>query len=589
MLILRGIRIAGLMLAMSLLLGGCSLERERSFPVSDDWSRGAVVGMASLRQPVAIDADESGTYLVWGARGESGTRLVYSHLGVDGSPVISKTLAVRTLFPTWPQVLVGDAVDLFVVTRLVADERDGVYHMRIDREGELLGEPQRLSSADQTTDTVTAIDGRDGSVHLLWDVVDGPAEGVYHLVLDARGEPQGFPQLIGPNGIQPSGQTDRSGVLHAAWLAQETPGRFSMEYTTIEPGARVGGEPVQVGTFRIPVSDVAQPPTLGLDSSHVYILWSQEHRSGLQQGSAELFYIAFPIGEPALTEPRVAFVSAEATPPYRASSAYPPLTSIAIPGEDVRWTEFIEGPLVVSGEQAGDLKVLADMKQRFRFDDRPQLVLLVFRDGEFVAYQLPARTRQYSMRPRGVIDDDSQLHMAWIDLEDPGNYSVYYASTAPAVRARLNKPTANDTLMDAIDVVWGMASGFSFVPLVGVVAIPVLLVVGIFYITGNDDSLRTSWSAKLTLAITIIIYLGTKILVLAGLITRPPLLGLVPEAFQPAWVWLSLLLVAGTAGLVLWVYIRRSDRPYLFRGVLTYFLVDSLLTLLLYGPTFYSE
>lgn len=575
--------------AVALVLAGCSFQRQRSFPVLSDWSLGAVVGTASLRQPVGLAVDEEGAYLMWSTREPEGTRLRFVHLTPQGSQAVSRTLEVRTFFPTLPQLVATDRVHGFVITRLESGERNGVYHLQLNREGELLVPPRRLSDAQQLSEHLSVAPAPDGSIDLLWDVVEGSAEGVYHLKLDADGEPEGFPQLLAPRGIQPTGQVDRNGMLHAAWFEQIAPERFHLQYATIEAGARASDEPLTIAIARIPVSDVVLPPTLGLDDSHVYVLWSQEHRTGLQQGASELMLVTFTLAEPSQSDPSVVYVSLESSPQYTATEAFPPLTTIALPNDQVAWTDFIEGPSVVQGQQTSHLKVLADMQMSFRFDDRPQIVLLLFQDGKLAGYQLPVRTRQYSQRPRGTVNGDGELHMTWIDLEEPGSYSIYYASTAPEVQETLNQIPSNDRVMNAIDLLWGMASGFTFVPLVGVVAIPVLLILGIFYLTGNDDSLRTSWAAQLTLGVAIVVYLGAKMLILAGLITRPPLLSLVPAAIQPYWWLLVLLLVAAIAGLTLWVYIRRNERPYLFRGMITFLLVDALLTLLVYGPTFYSE
>lgn len=581
--------VVGPLVAVVLLLAGCSFERQRSFPVLEDWSLGSVVGRASLRQPVGLAVDEQGAYLMWSSRQPEGTRLQFVHLTPAGTQTVSRTLELKTFFPTFPQLVTTDRIHGFVNTRLESGERDGVYHLQLNREGELLAPAKRLSDSQQASDYFSVASSPDQSIHVLWDVVEGSAEGVYHLRLSASGEPEGFPQLIGPRGIQPTGQVDRAGTLHAAWFEQVTPERFNLQYATLDEGARTFSAPVTVASARIPVSDVASPPTLGLDDTNVYVLWSQEHRTGLQQGVSELQLVTFPLGEPSPRDPRLVYVSLDSDPVYAIQEEFPPLTSIALPSDQVAWTDFLEGPSVVQGEQTTNLKVLADMKMSFRFDDRPQVVLLVFQDGKLAGYQLPVRTRQYSQRPRGAADGDGELHMGWIDLENPGDYSIYYASTAPAIKETLNEIPPNDRLMNAIDLVWGMASGFTFVPLVGVVAIPVLLILGVFYLTGNDDSLRTSWAAQLTLAVNIVVYLGAKMLILAGLITRPPLLALVPAAVQPYWWMLVMLLVAAMAGLALWLYIRRSERPYLFRGMMTFLLVDALLTLLVYGPSFYSE
>jgi hypothetical protein len=582
-------RLALILAVLSLVLAGCSLQRDRTFKISEDWSRGILIGEASIRQPVGLASDEQGAYVLWASRQEEGTRLSYVRLTRDGTIVSSHVLPLETFFPRLPQLVANENLHLFLITRIAAGEEDGVYHVQLSRDGQVIGEPERLSAAEQESEALSIVQSQDGSIHVIWDVSAGPSPGIYYAQLESDGQLAGFPQLIGPNGLQPAGQVDEAGVLHVAWLEQRQPGSHTLYYATVAPNAVTSGEPTVVGDIRIPVTDVTHPLTVALDQNHVYVMWSQEHRTGLQSGTGELFFVTFPKDAPTPNPARNALVSAQASPTYSATADYPPLTAVVNPSNAVDWTSFIEGPQAISFPDSEATFVLADMNFDFRFDPRPQLVLLIFQGGEMVGHHQPARTRQYSLYARGAASTDGQLHAAWIDLEQPGHYSVYYASTRPEAQAMLNQRTSTDNLLDGLEIVWGMASGISLIPLVGIILIPVLILCGLFYITGTDDALKTSWAAQLTLAVTIITYLGAKILVMAGIVTRPPLLESVPSNLQGAWVWIALLIVAALAGLVVAIYVRRSERPYLFRAALTFALVDAFLTLILYGPAFYSE
>jgi uncharacterized membrane protein len=51
-----------------------------------------------------------------------------------------------------------------------------------------------------------------------------------------------------------------------------------------------------------------------------------------------------------------------------------------------------------------------------------------------------------------------------------------------------------------------------------------------------------------------------------------------------------MVIVAALAALIFWrIYWRRSDRPALFPAVLWFTLTDAVLTLLLYGVTFFGD
>ncbi|MEA3336562.1 MAG: hypothetical protein U9R25_11670 [Chloroflexota bacterium] len=581
--------LAMLLIIITAVLAGCNLERERTFKLNDDWSRGNRIGTASIRQAVGIDGDDQGTYIMWAERQEEGNRLAVSHLAADGT-VISKTVVpISTLFPRRLQIVAGDVLHSFAVTRLQSGDSDGVYYFQLGRDGQIVEGPQRLTMPEQKSAVLSVSKAPDNTMHLVWDVVEGPGKGVYYQRLLPDGSFDGFPQLIGPDGEQPTGAVDEKGVFHAAWITGVTPTTYDLLYASVAPGARTSSEPVRVGDLRIAISDVTFPPTMAVDPSHVYILWSQEHRSGLEQGTAETFYVAFPRGEPGLRVPEPLLVSSEAAPAYRETTEFPPLTEMAYPGESTLGTTFLENPSAVASPGAEFAMVVADMMFDFRFDPRPQTVLLIFQDGQFVAYQQPARTRHYSQQMQGFMSDDGEYHLAWVDLENLGQYSVYYASTREEARELLALRTSNDTALDAMDAMWGMASGISLLPLIAIILLPLIIVCGVFYFTGNDDSIKTSWAAKLTLAISIVLYLGTKIFILAAVVTRPPFYQSVPESLQGIWWLLMFLLVAAVAGLATWIYIRRSSRPYLLRAVFTFALTDSLLTLLLYGPSFFGD
>lgn len=567
-------------------LAGCSLERERSFKLSDDWSRGVRVGTASVRQPVGLAVDQAGAYLLWTVREGESTRLNYARLAPDGTPVLNQVLPSATVFPRLPQLVAHDDLHAFVLTRFSLGEPDGVYHIRLNRDGVVQGDPLRLSGPAQKSSIFAVAPAADQSIHLVWDVVEGPDLGVYYQRLQGDGTAGGPARLIGPGGEQPAAQVDDDGVLHVAWLTPSASGVYDLSYASMAGGDGAG--PTVVAQPRIALTDIMLPPALAVHDGIVHILWSQEHRSGMQQGSTEMFLVAFPAAAPSLSAPQTIHVPKDPARPAAASQEFPPLTEVVWADANQEWSDFLEGPSAVQGSGQPAAQVLADVNFEFRFDPRPQIVLLLLRDGELAAYDQPARTRQYSQRPRGVAAG-GHLHIAWIDLEQPGAYSVYYASTSPAVQAALNRRTANDTAIDAIDLVWGMASGLTFVPLVGILLVPVALAMVIFYLSGADDSLKRGWAARLTFLVTGVIYLGGKWLVLAALITRPPLMAAVPQQIQPLWMLLVFLLVAGLAALITWLYVRRKDNPELFKAMLLFVLSDAALTLLVYGPTFYAE
>ena len=318
------------------------------------------------------------------------------------------------------------------------------------------------------------------------------------------------------------------------------------------------------------------------------IVWSVEHRTGLSAGAAELFSVAFPVGAPALQTIQSVFVPDEAKPRYQQIDRYAPVDHVAVPSEGDVWTGFIEMPQALPWSGPG-AAVLANMTYDFRVNPRSQLALLLLEDGKLAAYQQPALTRQFSLQPAGAVSPDGQLHAAWIDLESPGEYSVYYASTRPQIVAALDRRTGNDTFNDSVDLAWGMASGLTLIPLSIVAALPIIFVCGIYYVTGHDGSLRGNLGAQFALVVALVLYLVTKLIIMGGLLDRPPLMNAIPLNLAGIWTWLVSLLIAGVSLVVMLVYIWRNKRPELLKAALLFLAVDALMTLLVYGPTFFGE
>ena len=583
-------RLSSVLLLMLLLaiLAGCAGARERSFKISEDWSRGNRIGTASIRQPVALAADNDGAYLVWPVRTEDATRLKLVRLGPDGLLVSDTISELNTIFPQSLQLLVGDELHLFLVTRVASGQLDGVYHVALSRDGQPLSELQRLSGADQKVGEVAARQGPDGSMHAVWDVIEGPGVGIYHARLDADGQLIGFPQLVGPDGHRPTAQFGPDGTLHMAWMLPVGAARQDIYYTSLAPGETVSGEPVRVADPRIASTDVESTLAMSVEGSDVSLFWSVEHRAGLSAGASELSSVTFPAATPSLQTIHTLLVPDEAKPRYQEIDRFAPLEHVAVPSEGDVWTGFIETPQTLPWDGSG-AAVLANMIYDFRVNPRSQLALLLLEDGALTAYQQPALTRQFSLQPTGAVSPDGQLHTAWIDLESPGEYSVYYASTRPEVIAALDRRTGNDTLNDSVDLAWGMASGLTLIPLSIIAALPIIVVCGIYYITGNDGSLRNNLGAQFALLVALVLYLATKLIIMGGLLDRPPLMNAIPPELLAIWTWVVALLIAGVALIAVLIYIRRNRRPELLKAALLFLAVDAMMTLLLYGPTFYGE
>jgi len=613
---LKGLGVLALLVA-SLLLGGCgSVEPEKSQKASADWSRGLRVGVASLNQAVALQVAGAGeeVHLAWSEAGERGMEVAYLRLGQDAREEVRARLSPGLFFPREPALVLdgADVVHLFCLGSEARNRPDGVYHGVLDAEGRLRGRVARVTPEGRPVTGYRARRAPDGTIALLWADASDEAPGVYFASLRPEGTFARGPVRVAPEGAEPDMAVAEDGRLHLAWVEEPEPGRRVVRYGVLSPetgevlppgGMAVGSIPVETGL-------VTYPPRVGLDDTHAYVFWSVEHRGGLAQGLAESFFAAVPLEGPSAEQPAVHQVllpeqagpgSGEVTRLEFLPLAHPstrkfdsrnrwyPLQPMTFRSPELLgpYSGYVlmAAPLPYQGPS---LPVAFAVKEQFRRRAEVEPVLALFEGGGLWGHQQAARTGSLSLFPTLEMDAAGNLHLAWVDFKQFGQYQVFYATTAPEARQAIDRVTLRDAALAVADFAWGMLSGLSLIPLTVILLVPSLLWVGLTYIFGSGDDLAER-GVQVSLGIAAALYLGMKALVFSSLLANPPFLGLVPAWAAPALTWGLPLAIVGAAAGATALYARRGARPSLFWGFAWFAGVDILLTLTLYGPAFFGD
>ncbi|MGD2148838.1 MAG: hypothetical protein PVH41_19250, partial [Anaerolineae bacterium] len=155
-------------------------------------------------------------------------------------------------------------------------------------------------------------------------------------------------------------------------------------------------------------------------------------------------------------------------------------------------------------------------------------------------------------------------------------------------REWLDRITATDIAQRAAGLAFGVLSGLAiaFLSLTWNV-LPVLTII-LFYFIGREERLDRL-TPKIGLVLAVVLYLATKAYFIPGLLTAgTPFLYAVPPGARTLLMAAVPTLVLLFALASIYVYVRRSEDPTLFKAYLFFALTDGLLTAALYGPRFFS-
>jgi hypothetical protein len=577
------LRIAPLVI-LALLLSGCSVESDRTDKPSEDWSRGLFLGTTIIKQPVAlqVDANEQ-AHLIWcGSVADEGDTLHYVRLNEQGQIVINEPLAIDAPHARHPQLLVDRENQLHLAWLSRVEGQDILYHALIDPNGQPTT-PIPLSRAEENVSSFQMYLSAEGKIAFIWSSqLEDEPEGIFHFALHDTSPPT----LLIPQGIDPFVLVDESGTTHLTWLYERGYLSRDLYYATLEGTQIAPGGGQKLGDFEFAESAIYRGPVIGADSHHIYVIWTiQNLGGGLTPTAAFAYYVSFEPGKPALVNPRTIGLPPDAMPSYTDHTSpygYSELALVA-PGYS---SDFVNAPTTVQ-RQESELPVAFSLMVQSTAESMMQLAMAVLSEGELVGYQLASDTSSASVLSTMVADADASLHLAWLDTAGFRQYDVYYASTAPQVKAWLDRTSPDDVVLRVAHLIWGIVSGIGLVPIVAIWNLPPIIWLILFYMVSGQEELDQI-GAKLGMLVTIIIYVASKLLFLPGLSAGTPFLYQVSSgttATLTTAVPVAMLILALGA---IYLYARRSDRASIFKAYLIFAIADGLLTIVLYAPQLFN-
>jgi hypothetical protein len=331
--------------------------------------------------------------------------------------------------------------------------------------------------------------------------------------------------------LDPAVVVDNSGRTHLVWLAERS---FSMRTIYYAELVGTGSDLALVPADGVKLEDISFPdggnyfgPEIGLDERNVYVLWSvQNLGGGLTPRSAFAYYVTFEIGAP----PDVPSVTHMIRIPTETRPRYAQVADLAlgfselanVPTGAASGSDFVNTPATVTGQRIG-LPVAYSVLTESRSESQIRLASVVLSGGSSAGYQLASQTSTASLMPSlaAAPGPENGLHLAWLDTAGFQEYTVYYATTAPEARRWLDRTSREDLVLAAGDLVFGVFSGLGLLPIAGVWTFPGLIwVVAFFIASGREEMARRG--TQIGFSISVLLYVGVKILLLPGLLSARP-------------------------------------------------------------------
>ncbi len=562
------------------MLTTCGAPEQRGAKPSADWSRGAPLGGGSMGSVgLAVGDEDDSVRLVWPMGAGEGARIHYVHLDRSGDPIVTKDLAFPgQLRNTRLLPASGDNTHLFWASRISNETGWQLWHVLLNTDGDLAGEPTRVYFDEGKVGDYTAASDNTGGAVVAWE--SGNQADLRLLRMNQGGEVLSGPVTLTSQGESPDLRVDPGGYIHLAWLSGTS---FMYAEMPLDDLRADGGKPV--AGITIGTGDSLTGPVLGLSDGWVYVFWSILSQSGLEAGTARTEFAAFPSGMPDSSESKPIWILPVEEQPYIPYQGSLSLTGYVEPPKAANTsTDYIMHPAAMTGVNH-ELAVAVSAQQQLRMDAQLQNVVLLFKDGQYRGYSLASKTQQISDYPALSVDNSGNLYLVW--QEGARKQDVYYATTEPEAVAALDGLSTGDFVNAVLE--GGMESlvSLAFMPFLGFGwLLPGLVVIGIWKLIKDEESVTqpSSWPV---LIIAIILYYSTKMMTLPTIATYVPF---------SAWIYIpadwELALRIGVPltiiGISLFVAykasVKYSDSAVLFYVVLA--LTDALLTLAIYGVNF---
>jgi hypothetical protein len=570
-----------LVIASAILLASCAENREKGMKPSPDWSRGVELGSSvSGSASAVVEGPADKIHLVWLASDSRQSNIRYLQLDGSGSPAADQVIQLPPGQLRMPRLLpaADGLLHLLWASRENSAEKWTLWYVQLDQLGETAGQAQRISTPDLNVSSYTAVQRSDLSLAVFWAASFD--NGLYAVEISPTGKPEPQQVQIAGQGSSPNAKVDSNGDVHLSWVDERT-----FFYARFAGGKLQPVSGIRVAEVTLTTADGLSGPVLGLSDRWVYLIWSVERQTGLEAGTARSEYISFPIDQPGKSVSQTVWIYPAEEQSYQPHQGDYNLTLLAEPAGPGTTSDYIYQPAVAGGQRR-QLAAAVAVRQEYRQEAHVQIATLIFEDGQFKGYQLSSKTKALSYDPVLVPDEAGALHLLW--RQGAMGRDIYYATTSPALRVELDRLTASD----AIDLILtgGMESlvGILFFPWIGIGwLLPGLALVGIHKLVKDNDSISRSLLARLLLGIAILVYQGTKLLILPTITFYVPFSAWIeiPGSWRmPLQIGVPLAILA-LASLATWlVRHKRTDSAVML--YLVFVAVDALFTLAIYGVGF---
>ena len=354
-------------------------------------------------------------------------------------------------------------------------------------------------------------------------------------------------------------------------------------FATLADGELETAVGAQVAAISLGTGQTLDNPELGVADEWAYVFWSIFSSSGLQAGTATAEYIAFPVDAPVQQNGRRLLVRPDENQPYEAYSGAYRLTQLALPAPAASMsTDGIREPNAAMN-QGDELAVAYAINQDFRLNSYTQIGTAVFKDGEFLGYQMSGKTEAFSQEPVLGSDAVGNLYVAW--REGGRGSLVYFALTNPEGRTNLDRIEGNDVANFLMNGGVEIVAGMLFFPLACIWLFPGLAIIGLYHLWRGESNMKDT-ATIVVMALAIAASQIMKFLFLPTITTYVPFSAWldIPIRLQTPLIFIVPLLTAGIALLVAVSLHRRTPSGLAFFFWFT--ATDALLTLAVYGVNF---
>ena len=572
-------RVTLALVILTLVMTGCQAGTAKDRKVLPEWSRGQQVGLAGLNQPIHLVAADGQVHMIWVTVGAKD--LHYVRLDGAGQIRVDTDLSIGGAHASDPRLTVHADGSFDALWTDNPNIPRALFLATFDAAGQLVRGPTQLSPDGARVAGYAVAQREDGGQEIFW-ADDVPTDGgIHQLRLAEDGQVASADRLLVPSAESPTLQVTADGRIHLAWVEEPSARDNRVYYAVFEPSTDELGEATRVASYRTATGLVSYPPSLGLDEDRAYLFWALEQRGGgLASGEASTYFVSFPVGHPQPGEPAELDIPGTAKPSYASAAGSLPYQRLAPIDGWPSNLSYMPMPLNAQNKETGVFLVVevATSNRTSR-----EVVWAIFEDGVLKGYQIPTKA-DTAMRPRAVLDEDGNVHLAWLTAGGFSRYEVYYASTSGTVKASLDRVTLQDLAMDFLNGAWNLAPAIGFFPPVFMLwSFASFFWVIAFYFVKVEGGMERRTS-QVAFGVAVLLYLGCKLFLMPSVLFYAPFLDRLPPNLQFIPVIGTPIFTLLVALGAVWLYYRRREYRSLFATYLIFVMTDALLSLIIYVP-----